>query len=107
VIEYFGLFPATPHVCAARLNLNVEWLLLRTSTGWCGLQPFRASKNRSYQESGINSGPDCYATFAKVRATMVGIVTDPRRDASPAVYSGFFRIAPSNSRSQNGVKSGR
>jgi hypothetical protein len=48
----------------------------------------------------------CYATFAKVRATMVGIVTDPRRDASPAVYSGFFRIAPSNSRSQNGVKSG-
>ena len=45
--------------------------------------PFRASKNRSYQESGINGrGLDRYATFAKVQPTMMGIVADPRGDAN-------------------------
>jgi hypothetical protein len=48
--------------------------------GACTVQ---ASKNRSYQESGINgSGLDRCATFAKVQATMMGIVADPRGDAN-------------------------
>jgi len=43
--------------------------------GACTVQ---ASKNR-----GINgSGLDRYATFAKVQATMMGIVADPRGDAN-------------------------
>jgi len=33
------LFQAFAHLCAARLNPNVEWLLLQTSTGWSGSSP--------------------------------------------------------------------
>ena len=43
---------------------------------WGRLQPFAASKNFN------GDRVDRYAILAKVRATMVGIVTDPRGDAN-------------------------
>jgi hypothetical protein len=50
---------------------------VRLHPDWC------ADVHSSHQKYGINGdGLDRYATLAKVRATMVGIATDPRGDAN-------------------------
>jgi hypothetical protein len=55
------LFQAFAHRCAARLNPNVGWLLLQTSTGWSGsiahrrrfeVRPFGYSFQNCQQLSG-------------------------------------------------------
>ena len=61
--------------CSVCIHLKLE--PVRLHPDWS------AHVHSSHQKYGINGdGLDSYATLAKVRATMVGIATDPRGDAN-------------------------